>query len=119
MNRYLVKPSQKAIEQGYTFKAFQFDARDEDEARRRWCVNNDIIAGHAHSGLCDVELLESDVIPSPPKTPVLFPFSFSYKKANGPCLWMARLNRACSFFAGATTSLVASLPSGVNSRNSA
>ena len=60
MNRYLVKPNQKAIG---SYKEFQFNAQDENEARRFWCVKNGI-SGHANSGFCNVELLESDVVPS-------------------------------------------------------
>ena len=58
MKKYLVKPSQKAIDEGHKFESDTFVARDEDEARSLWCLKNGMISGHITFGFCDVEILE-------------------------------------------------------------
>ena len=58
MKKYLVKPSQKAIDEGHKFESDTFVARDEDEARSFWCLKNGMISGHISFEFCDVEVLE-------------------------------------------------------------
>jgi hypothetical protein len=58
MKKYLVKPSQKAIDEGHKFESDTFVAQDEDEARSLWCLKNGMISGHLSFGFCDVEILE-------------------------------------------------------------
>ncbi len=57
MKKYLVKPSQKAIDEGLKFESDTFVARNEDEARDLWYTKNGMIYGHINLGLCEVEIL--------------------------------------------------------------
>ena len=58
MKKYLVKPSQKAIDEGHKFESDIFVAQDEDEARSLWCLKNGMISGYLSFGFCDAEILE-------------------------------------------------------------
>ena len=60
MKQYLVKPSQKAIDEGHKFESDTVVARDEDEARSLWCLKNGMISGHISSEFCEVEILEEN-----------------------------------------------------------
>jgi len=58
MKKYLVKPSQKAIDEGLKFESDTFVAQNEDEARDLWYTKNGMIYGHINLGLCEVEILD-------------------------------------------------------------